>query len=338
MKTFEINYTKPKRKSRKRRYEEICKDQSNQPNIDTKEDIEMKDLELEPELEPEVCKHQIYNNYEAGEMICLKCHVVIDRIYVNENFKLKNADMLIWNRDYDKVRWILDTLDYINGEHENCFTDSVWVELLEEIPNPCTYTDVYKVFHKYKLTDYWTCFAHYVSIPIEINKEVLANTIEYSDLKYTKYRISFMYLFYKFTQMINKEKAKTIPFKGTKAWIKKTDVWWKEICEEKKWDYYDSEMNEMTWDKEMIIACLKFFVLPKDPNTMSDVQSILFDKHYYNISSAQQELRKMGFMNIKPAHITAQYIRFRIKDPEEFKVLRTKYIKEGISFIIGVPK
>lgn len=210
------------------------------------------------------CRHALFHDYDAGETVCSKCHQILDYIYVNEPAKVKNSDMLIWNRDYDKQRWILDTLNYLNGEHNDCFNDLVWMEVLEDIPNPCTWYQVYHVFHTYRLTDFWTCFPSYVSLPIHISRKVLRLVLEYSDLGYTRYRISFMYLFYKFTQMEDERNGTCnslyIPLKGTKPWLKKTDEWWQTICEQKEWAYYPSKTHKITWDKTHIVSSLKRLV------------------------------------------------------------------------------
>lgn len=208
------------------------------------------------------CRHSAFSDYDTGETVCKKCHQVLDHIYVYENKeKVKNNDILIWNRDYDKQRWIIDTLEYINGEHNDCFNDLCWMELLEEIPNPCTWTQVYQVFHYYRLTDYWTCFPSYVGLKVMISRKVLHMVLQYSHLGYTKYRISFMYLFYKFTQMEDQQHetdyASCIPLKGTKAWIKKTDEWWQTICQQKEWEYIPSKMCKMSWEKTHIVDSLK---------------------------------------------------------------------------------
>lgn len=209
---------------------------------------------------PKFCKHKLYKDYEAGEMVCLKCYEIVDAVYEYEHCKIRNNDILIWNRDYDKERWIKDTLEYINGWHNDAFNDMLWLEILQEIPNPCTWSQVYHVFHRNRLTDYWTCFPSYVGLPSTVSKTVLTLTLKYSDLGYTKYRVSFLYLFYKFTQMYDSETAKYIPFKGTKSWIRKTDKWWKDICEHKGWSYYPSQMQKLCWNKDYIVTCLSSIV------------------------------------------------------------------------------
>lgn len=211
---------------------------------------------------PRLCRHSLYPDYETGETVCLKCHQVLDHIYeyVNENTKVKNSDMLIWNRDYDKQRWILDTLEYLNGEHNDALNDLCWMELLEEVPNPCSWYEVYQVFHKYRLTDYWICFASYVGLKVAIPRQVLTLVLLHSDLGYTKYRISFMYLFYKFMQIVDEPQSMLIPLKGTKPWLKKTDLWWQTICEQKDWVFKPSKTCKLTWNKDEIVRSLKVIV------------------------------------------------------------------------------
>lgn len=232
-KLFEINL-KPKRKSFRKRFKRLTRT-------------------LKPK---KTCHHRIYMDYDTGDQVCLKCYQIVDKIYINENFKIKNNDILIWNRDYDKDRWILESLDYMKGDHNDKLNTVVWYDLCKEVPNPCTWYDIYQTFHKCGLTDFWICFPSYVGMKVPITKTVLYMTMQYSSLGYTKYRISFMYLMYKFAQMENEDTAIYVPLKGSKAWVKKTDAWWKTVCEQKEWVFYPTKMHKLFWNKEEIVQSL----------------------------------------------------------------------------------
>jgi hypothetical protein len=209
---------------------------------------------------PTICNHKLKHDYETGESICVICYEICDRIMITENFKCKNSDILIWDRQYDKTRWIKETVEYLKGEHNDRFCDVFWHDMLVEIPNPCTWKDVYQVFHNYKLTDYWLCFASYVGITFPNDKYVIEQTIQYSYLGYTKYSISFLYLMYKFTQMKSEVESTHIPFKASIAWIKKTDEWWKTICSEHHWSYHESKVNKVSWPKKHIVDSLAIII------------------------------------------------------------------------------
>lgn len=70
---------------------------------------------------------------------------------------------------------------------------------------------------------------------------------------------------------------------------------------------------------------------------MSKVQSILFDKNYWNIRNIVDFLYDHDFEPIKGMHITNNYYRVRIKHPLKNKSYRTKNISEGLKFIIEFP-
>lgn len=209
------------------------------------------------------CIHKPNYDFETGDCVCMKCYEIYDKVMVTENFKCKNSDILIWDRQYDKTRWIKDTIEYLKGEHNSWFCDVFWHDILLEIPNPCTWKNVYQIFHNYKLTDYWLCFASYVGITFPNDKEVIQQTISYSHLKYTKYSISFLYLMYKFTQMKSEIQSSHIPFKASAVWIKKTDDWWKTICEEHGWIYYESKVCKIHWNKKHILQSLEYMIEQK---------------------------------------------------------------------------
>jgi hypothetical protein len=204
------------------------------------------------ETQSKPCSHQPRYDFDTGDCVCTRCHEIYDKIMITENYKCKNSDILIWDRLYDKSRWIKETIEYLKGEHNMRFCDLFWYEMVCEIPNPFTWKDVYQVFHNYKLTDYWLCFSSYIGIQFPNDKEVIQKTIYYSYLGYTKYSISFLYLMYKFTQMKSESESVCIPFKSSYVWMKKTDEWWKTVCKEHNWVYHDSKVHSITWEKQHI--------------------------------------------------------------------------------------
>ena len=72
---------------------------------------------------------------------------------------------------------------------------------------------------------------------------------------------------------------------------------------------------------------------------MSHIQAIIFHKDYFDKRSAEQWLKKHKYKKIKPFHITLNYIRARIKEPnEDLYNYRIVTIKKGIKFVIAYPK
>lgn len=68
---------------------------------------------------------------------------------------------------------------------------------------------------------------------------------------------------------------------------------------------------------------------------VSEVQAVLFDADYWNIFSSHLWLQKHGIYPKKSAHVTDNFIRYRINEPDKYSRMRTKQITPTIEFIIG---
>jgi hypothetical protein len=68
----------------------------------------------------------------------------------------------------------------------------------------------------------------------------------------------------------------------------------------------------------------------------SNIQSIMFNKQIYSIPAVYDWLKYNDFKNIKPPHITKNFIRMRLRNPKIFKHFRIKEIDNGdIKMVIG---
>ena len=69
---------------------------------------------------------------------------------------------------------------------------------------------------------------------------------------------------------------------------------------------------------------------------MSKIQSILFDKKYFNTDKARNWLKKNNFKPIKRVHITKNFLRYRILYPSKaygFRIINFgKHIKAVVMF------
>ncbi len=63
--------------------------------------------------------------------------------------------------------------------------------------------------------------------------------------------------------------------------------------------------------------------------------SVLFDKIIWNEESAKGWLNKHGIHPIKDAHITSNFIRYRINPPIKTDKYITKKLNNGVSFVIS---
>lgn len=65
------------------------------------------------------------------------------------------------------------------------------------------------------------------------------------------------------------------------------------------------------------------------------IQSILFDKHYWNVFSSHQWLIHHRMYPVKSPDITTHFIRYRLRDPRSFNRLRTIKLHNGVDLVIG---
>lgn len=69
---------------------------------------------------------------------------------------------------------------------------------------------------------------------------------------------------------------------------------------------------------------------------MSHTQAVLFDRRIWVTSSAERWLRTHNLWPIKPAHVTKNMLRYRIRDPTRFSQMRTISTNDvGIKFVVG---
>lgn len=71
---------------------------------------------------------------------------------------------------------------------------------------------------------------------------------------------------------------------------------------------------------------------------MSQIQSVLFDKKYWNKKNSSQWLKYHGLKPKKISLVTENFIHYRIKNSSEFKRLRTIKTDKGIDLVIGFKK
>lgn len=212
------------------------------------------------------CKHNRNIDETYGEIYCSKCFAVHDTWFVkDEDNKNKNSNIVIWSREYDKSRWTGYSLDMMLGKNNHELTDQCWFEVIRDIPDPFKWYDVYKVFQKYQLLKYWVAFGSFINMKPKVNRKIMAYFNSYQEMKQGKYAISYYYLLYKFTQLFGEEEdAKYIPLKNSKAWCKKTDIWWKEVCKENQWEFKSTIIYDIDWDKEnhlrKFAKCLKEYI------------------------------------------------------------------------------
>lgn len=67
----------------------------------------------------------------------------------------------------------------------------------------------------------------------------------------------------------------------------------------------------------------------------SRIQSLVFDKQYYDVSHAKRKARAMG-MKADKADVDTNTIRVRQNDPSQYKTFRMKQLTPTIQAVIGI--
>lgn len=239
------NYLAPKRKSKKKRFDIYGP--------------EARMLKYIEEKEKEPCKHLLEIDEDEGYYFCTICYEIVDQVYITDDRdeKVKQQHQVIWSREYDRNRWKNYGIEYMLGQNNIKLTDQIWLDILRSVPKEFTWYEIYKVFQSHNLLEYWTAFSSYVGLPIPLSPEILEKVDEYLDHCNTKYRVTYLYLMYKFVQLQQgEEKAKYIPLARSKPWCKKTDIWWKEICMKDGMEFYPTQLHQLTWPKEKVCSQL----------------------------------------------------------------------------------
>lgn len=68
---------------------------------------------------------------------------------------------------------------------------------------------------------------------------------------------------------------------------------------------------------------------------MSQIQSVLFNVNYWTLPTARTWLMKHHLHPLKKVDITHNYYHYRIKNPKQFKRLRTIKTHDNLDLIIG---
>lgn len=201
------------------------------------------------------CRHSWKEDSFTLDMFCIYCMEIKPNIINKEEYN-DGAKIKIWNRIYNRGETDIKHLECMRGDLNEKINNQTWLYILKEVPETFIWLDVFNVFKKYNLHDYWMGFGAFIYLKPEINKEIIAMADKYTnEIKESKNRISYLYLIYKFCQIEgNKNKnygqAKYIPMKMSKLWLQKTDIWWKKICERDNLMFIPSCIYRVKWMKQ----------------------------------------------------------------------------------------
>src|SRR5579885_2717298 len=101
--------------------------------------------------------------------------------------------------------------------------------------------------------------------------------------------------------------------------------------------YYEKNKEKSKEKKYKIIVVKDFsdFINTlKDREKFSNIQAIIFKKENWTENKAEKWLKMHNFNPIKNVHITENYLRYRLKNPNKLNEYRTYDIGNGIKLIL----
>ena len=66
------------------------------------------------------------------------------------------------------------------------------------------------------------------------------------------------------------------------------------------------------------------------------IQAVLLDKKNFTLAEANKWIKSHNFHPIKKVHVTDNYYRYRLSEPDSKHLYRIKKEDHGIAFIIAV--
>jgi hypothetical protein len=203
------------------------------------------------------CHHISNIDDVTKDIYCAKCNRILlqcDLVekYNKEEEKIKQAHIFIWKRDHDRNRFTKYILGYLNGYYYQDIIEQCWLSIFKELPDIFIWYDVYKIFQLYRLGDQWLSFGYYIGYKCKLNSKIIYYSNLYTNEKIDQYRISYLYLLYKFTQLFgeNEHDCRFIPLKGKLKWIVKMDHWWKSFCLKHWFEFKPTRIYNFKWNKK----------------------------------------------------------------------------------------
>lgn len=201
-------------------------------------------------------KHYIQLDFKNYDAYCIHCHQIVSEsgiTHYDDEIKRNQHYIPIFNKEYDRTKWNVNKLEFIQGNFNINIGDETQYFIMEEIPDPFTWYDVSKVFLKYKLADYWLGFGSWLGKEYKCNliPAVVKLAEQYTETKINNYRVNYCYILYKLTQLYGKpHDCRLVPMKGKAIWLYKMDKWWEQICNEKHYEFKVSVIYKFYWNKK----------------------------------------------------------------------------------------
>ncbi len=183
------------------------------------------------------CVHMIH--YIGGDYVCEMCGQIFDNLkYIPET----EGMMSWWPRNYTRITYFKNLFDKILGLEEIYLPLYFLIELENEIPNPGNWYQVYQVYKKFDLKNWWIAWnkMKIINRSIDMNPSHY-QTILYVDDKWNnstraKKKLNVFYMLFKIVELSG-HNTDWVPFKLRSVAIIRLDLEWKNICEKFNWNF-----------------------------------------------------------------------------------------------------
>lgn len=198
-----------------------------------------------------ICSHEW--DFWEPEPACIHC-ATIDK---HPEWIFEKVPLTIsWPRNYARTQYFDHLFQKINGMEKIPWCDSWLDELCNKVPSICNWYDIYHIFKKENLEEWWIQW----NVISHNEQKITIQPIHYNYLLYidehwtnstrTKKKLNVFYMLYKVVEMTGYS-TDCVPMKLRKPTLEKLDKEWKNICEQEHWKFIPSQktLKEIEWKK-----------------------------------------------------------------------------------------
>lgn len=202
-----------------------------------------------------ICQHVFA--YDGHIKYCTKCFEYEDNYLCSKtDYKNPQAHVPLWRRDHDRNRFTTGILSMLHGEEEDDLGLQIWECIIKAVPETYYWVDVFNAFkhnvHQHK----WLLFGWFVDTKIVITPAIFKECENFSNTFNCSYRFNYLYLLYKFTQILAPGTEHKVPLKLSVTCLQKTDLRWHEICNNNGLPFRESKQHTSTFNKKVILKKL----------------------------------------------------------------------------------
>lgn len=208
------------------------------------------------------CRHSWY--YDGGDYQCEICNLIGDIPCYEKD---PNATYVFWPREYDRLNYFNKIFDIMTGkcpchviQNEN---EKEREDLVQHIGLISDWYEVYQVFKKFDLKEWWTAWNIISDNPRRI-EELKPHHIQvlyyidniYSDLTHIrkKKKMNVFFMLYKIVERYGDD-VSVVPLKLRSTCIERLDEEWKVVCQLLNWEFKPTRksLQKINWNSPLYV-------------------------------------------------------------------------------------